>query len=95
MCVNNRWGIIDKSGKYTIKPQYQDIIIHPNKIIQTKKYNKWGIIDEKGNQIIPFKYREIQILNYKGVIVAKEKDSYKVISIKNKRKVRKTIATFH
>ncbi len=94
VCVNNRWGIIDKSGKYTLKPQYQDIIIHPSKMIQTKKYNKWGIIDEKGNQIIPFKYKEIQILNYKGVIVAKEKDSYKVISIKNKKESKENYSNF-
>ncbi|PFH16304.1 WG repeat-containing protein [Caldicellulosiruptor bescii] len=63
-------------------------------MIQTKKYNKWGIIDEKGNQIIPYKYKEIQILNYKGVIVAKEKDSYKIISIKNKKESKENYSNF-
>ncbi|WP_271628590.1 WG repeat-containing protein [Caldicellulosiruptor sp. DIB 104C] len=94
VCINNRWGIIDKSGNFTIKPQYQDIIIHPNKMIQAKKQNKWGIIDKKGNQIIPFKYNEVQILNYKGVFVAKEKSNYKVISIANKKESKENYSNY-
>lgn len=93
-CVNNKWGIMNKLGEYTLKPQYQDIILHPTNIIQVKKDDKWGIVDEKGNLIVPFKYKEIQVLNYKGVIVAKERDSYKVISLTNKKESKENYSNF-
>ncbi|MCL2159649.1 MAG: WG repeat-containing protein [Oscillospiraceae bacterium] len=60
---NGKWGFIDKSGKFVIQPEYDDVMTHDisctvfdDGLALVKKDGKWGYIDKTGNIVIPFIY---------------------------------------
>ncbi len=78
------WGVIDKTGKYLIRPDYDEININSERYICVKKGNKWGIFDLKNKKIIlnPT-YQDIVILKYPQAAIAKEKDNYYLLKLKD------------
>lgn len=54
---NNKYGMIDKSGRWAVKPEFVDIdFLGDNGLRAAKKDGKYGYIDSNGKFIIPPKY---------------------------------------
>jgi hypothetical protein len=59
-----KWGVIDKNGNYTAKPQFDDFRVFDSYTFQSfyqglawvVKNGKLGAVDKKGNTVIPFQY---------------------------------------
>lgn len=52
----NRWGLIDRSGKWVVQPQFEKIeLFKPeHQIILVKAFGSgWGFIDRSGNWVLP------------------------------------------
>ncbi|MCB9314925.1 MAG: WG repeat-containing protein [Lewinellaceae bacterium] len=52
----NRWGLIDRSGKWVVQPQFEKIeLFRPeHRLIQVKAFGGgWGFIDRSGNWVLP------------------------------------------
>lgn len=83
--VSSAWGVIDKTGKFVIQPQYTDFWV--NNIFTTyelfvediaivaNKDKVFGAIDKTGKTVIPFKYEVLQPV-IEGRIVFKENGKY-------------------
>lgn len=54
---NGKHGFIDNTGKFTIKPTYDDMgAWFENGLVPAKRGDKWGYLDTSGNIKIPFVY---------------------------------------
>lgn len=61
VCLNNKWGLIDKTGKEIVVPTYKNIYKFQKNglaVVMNDDY-KQGIIDKTGKEIVPCKYPEI------------------------------------
>lgn len=58
---DGKWCWIDKTGKYILKPEYEEIIeLDTEDLFAGVRINrKWGIIDKKGKFIINPSYDEL------------------------------------
>jgi hypothetical protein len=58
--VGDKWGVIDKTGKEVVKPQYDDPEYFAYSFIegmaQVSKDGKWGYIDKTGKEIVSPQY---------------------------------------
>ena len=53
VCLNGKWGYIDKTGKYVIEPQYDEIRPFDESGLAAVKINdKWGTIDKMGKVVV-------------------------------------------
>lgn len=50
-----KWGLIDKSGKWVVKPQY-DNAFHYGSVTTVEVHGKWGLIDQTGKELARPKY---------------------------------------
>lgn len=77
----SRWGAVNKSGKWVIKPHYQSLgLIYENLFI-CKRNNKEFIIDKDENIIIPFEYDSLAYINKnKRLIIAEKNSKFGVIN---------------
>ncbi len=57
--VNGLWGIIDKSGKEVLSPQYLYIDIVSKERVIAKQYDKYGIVDINNQTVEGFDYKRI------------------------------------
>lgn len=66
-----RWGVIDKAGKYVIKPQFESFYVNDLDICQAlydgfatvKKDGKWGVVDKSGSIIVKPSYFFLSCFN--------------------------------
>jgi len=58
VCLNNRYGFIDKKGKIVVPIIYDKIVDSDNKVIKGYKDNKWFIINPKIDNRISAKSEE-------------------------------------
>jgi hypothetical protein len=57
VAVGNKWGIVDKRGKFIVEPIYDYAGgFGPEGLAGVLKENKIGFVDTTGNLVIPFKY---------------------------------------
>lgn len=56
VCINNQWGLIDKSGKQVIPFKYDDTIVFSEGLAPVCIKNKCGYIDTTGKEVIPLIY---------------------------------------
>ncbi len=63
---NDKWGIIDFSGKKITKPIYEDIkgLTFREGLLAVKKDSKYGVINIKGTTIIKHQYDDIKCDGY-------------------------------
>ncbi|MCO5268664.1 MAG: WG repeat-containing protein [Brumimicrobium sp.] len=64
--VDKKVGLIDRSGKYILEPQYEVIKPFSNGRARYKDGAKWGMIDTKGKVVIKAEYDEIGDYNKNG-----------------------------
>ncbi|MGV8982954.1 WG repeat-containing protein [Clostridium sp.] len=51
LCINGKWGFIDKSGKILCKPQFDWVNSFSDGLAMVKAYNKYGFINNTGKII--------------------------------------------
>lgn len=56
MKQNDKWGVIDFTGKVLIQPQFDDALYPQEGLAVVAKDGKWGFVDQSGNQVTPLKY---------------------------------------
>jgi len=54
-----KWGFIDETGKFIIKPIYDDTQMFSNGMAAIKRKDKWGFIDKTGKIVIKPKYDNV------------------------------------
>ncbi|HEY9777799.1 MAG TPA: WG repeat-containing protein [Planktothrix sp.] len=57
--VNGKWGYIDKSGKFALKPQFEDAYYFADGLAGIKLEGKYGLIDHTGKIVIAPKYSDV------------------------------------
>jgi hypothetical protein len=62
--VKRKYGYIDQSGNWLIRPKYRDTDIFSEGLCSVKKGKKWGYINQKGETIIPYIFSQANI--FKG-----------------------------
>jgi hypothetical protein len=55
-----RYGVIDKSGKLVIAPQYEELRVLGD-VFMAKKDGKYGYIDAANTVLVPFEYSDITV----------------------------------
>ena len=62
VCVNGKWGFIDKTGKVVIPCIYDGVKSFSEGLAAVSVgiggNGKWGYIDREGKEVIPFTYNE-------------------------------------
>ncbi|MFA6599194.1 MAG: WG repeat-containing protein [Ignavibacteriaceae bacterium] len=53
---NSAYGFIDKTGKFVIEPNFEEVRDFSNGFAAVKKDNKWGFIDTTGSITVPFQF---------------------------------------
>ena len=56
VCLNGKWGFIDKSGKEISKIKYDYVFFFSEGMARVLLNNKWGFINESGEEVIPLIY---------------------------------------
>jgi hypothetical protein len=54
--VGDKYGFVDKSGKFVISPKYDDVMPFVGGIAAVKRGEKWGFVDKTGKEIVPPTY---------------------------------------
>ena len=52
MQMGDKWGVIDKQGKFVIKPQFDDFSSFGDGLSKVQVGDKWGVIDKSGQFVI-------------------------------------------
>lgn len=68
--VNDKYGLIDKSGNWVIQPEHEDIHIGAHNMWYISDNGKWGAIGTDGQMVIPIEYKNVWIHTDNGVTVA-------------------------
>ena len=56
VCLNGKWGFIDKTGKEISKIKYDYVFFFSEGMARVLLNNKWGFINESGEEVIPLIY---------------------------------------
>jgi hypothetical protein len=56
---DGKHGLIDRDGKTTVPPEYDQIIYNNPTLIKVERDGLFGTIDRKNNIVHPIKYEEI------------------------------------
>jgi WG containing repeat len=65
-CMNNKYGIINRQGKWLVPPQYNEGyrgFVFFNGYAAVIKDRKMGLINQKGEEILPFIYEHLGLFN--------------------------------
>lgn len=71
---NGKYGLIDKSGEWTLLPEYSDIHIGPKNMWYVRNDGKCGAIGSNGQFVMPVEYEHIWIHDDNGITVARVED---------------------
>lgn len=78
---NDKWGIIDSTGKVLAKPIYKDIRRTNDSYYATQNdKGKWGFLNKKGRPQIPFEYEEVRNYRHNFAPVSKGNNKWGLIS---------------
>jgi hypothetical protein len=55
-----KWGIIDTTGKYLVKPKYSFIQVYFRNVFIAEFGGKWGVISPHDSVLVDFRYDEIR-----------------------------------
>jgi len=59
VCLNGKWGLIDKTQKEILKCEYDTINPYTENIFLVRKDNKWGLYNKSSNKFTDIIYDEI------------------------------------
>lgn len=64
-----KWGLIDKTGKFIVKPKYDNIeeVTHGKAVVVTG--GLYGVIDKKGEEVVEPRYESMQIDKNSGIMI--------------------------
>ncbi|MFN8355247.1 MAG: WG repeat-containing protein [Spirosomataceae bacterium] len=81
---DNKWGLIDTTGKMTVRCIYKEITL-PREGLYAVKYdnNKYGFIDAKGKLYINYEYEEVKAFKNGLAIVSKGENKMGIINMFN------------
>lgn len=89
----NKWGYMDKNGRYVIRPVFQEAQdFQENGLAIVKKGNLYGVINEKFDYVVPPKYETIYPFS-EGRAQVIDDQGYRVIDEKGKELTKKAIVT--
>lgn len=73
---NDRYGLIDRTGKMVIEPIYDDIEILDNpSFVKVKLKDKFGVLNVDGRVIVPVEYDYVGRMS-EDIIIVKQEDKY-------------------
>ncbi len=80
--MNDKWGMIDKTGKVVIPIEYEFLNPEGNVIImQKEKGGKMGFINKEGKEVLPLKYDVIKSSSYSEVYFIKLNGKWGLMSL--------------
>lgn len=86
----NKWGYMDKNGRYVIRPVFQEAQdFQENGLAIVKKGNLYGVINEKFDYVVPPKYETIYPFS-EGRAQVIDDQGYRVIDEKGKELTKKS-----
>ena len=88
------WGLIDRSGKTVIEPQYLSLVQVDNCLFVAKKYDDYGIVNCDNMVIQDFKYQRITDAGNKLKIKEGNSYYYTDYDLKNKSPLYKKASVF-
>ena len=56
--TGDRWGFIDRTGKYVVNPQYEAVSPYSDELALVRKNGRLGFIDEAGDSVTAFVYQD-------------------------------------
>ena len=59
-----KWGIIDRTGEWVIRPEYDGVAHINSGYWLLNKNEQRGLFDKKGQLVIPVEYREINVMEH-------------------------------
>ena len=81
VCVDGKWGFVDKDGKQVIKPQFNEAHSFSNGLAAVRFSNGWGYVDEKGNKVIATGFDDACDFNEQGKTFVKTDDKWQVLTL--------------
>jgi predicted DNA-binding WGR domain protein len=72
--TGGKWGFIDRNGKISIKPKYEDARSFSNGLAAVKINGKWGYINKKGKLVIKSNFTSGNSFS-EGMAIFENKDS--------------------
>ena len=81
VCVDGKWGFVDKDGKQVIKPQFNEAHSFSNGLAAVRFSNGWGYVDEKGNKVIETGFDDACDFNEQGKTFVKTDDKWQVLTL--------------
>lgn len=81
VCVDGKWGFVDKDGKQVIKPQFNEAHSFSNGLAAVRFTNGWGYVDEKGNKVIATGFDDACDFNEQGKTFVKTDDKWQVLTL--------------
>lgn len=69
--INHLWGLIDKTGKWSVNPEYDDIVFTDMNFWICYKDGKQGVLNDKLQLVVKPDYREVLVTD-DGIEVLKE-----------------------
>lgn len=69
--INGKFGLLDRSGKWAIAPEHEDIHIGPQNMWYVMDNSLWGVIGTNGRFVIPMEFEKVRIHTDKGITVTK------------------------
>lgn len=76
-----KWGVIDRTGKVLIKPQYSWPANYTGDYAAVYKNDKCGVINRVGKEVLPCKYYNVTIFE-DNIAIANSGDVKKVVNLK-------------
>ncbi len=68
---NGKYGLIDRTGAWSVLPEYKDIHIGAKNMWYAVDNGKWGVIGTNGQFVMPMEYEYVRIHNDNGITVAR------------------------
>jgi hypothetical protein len=78
---DGKWGFIDNSGNFVIKPKYEDAYSFCHGLAPAYENGLWGYINTDGRWAVEPQFKEARPLNSKGCgfVMEQDKDTYSLI----------------
>lgn len=81
VCLNGKWGFVDKSGKLIIEPQFMDARSFSNSFAAVEMNGKWGFVSSDGSIVIDFTFDNVKDFNSKGCVFVEMNSRWSLIKL--------------
>ena len=68
VCINGKWGFVDKDGAVIIEPQYESARSFANGLAGVKQGNLWGFVNIAGEMVIEPQFEDVRDFNSHGCV---------------------------